>query len=117
MELTQLFYFIMVITHSNHSSNVQFTPTQAIVVLTDRLTWDANERRAAQKDVIHLEKQHIRMFPIAIGRNVKIRELQKISNGKEVPMFGEYEDHKKVGMKIIHGELELVQKETFTSVY
>ena len=66
--------------------------------------WDANERKAAQEEVVDIEERDIRMFLIAIGRYVKIRELQKISNGKEVPMFGEHEDHKKVGMKIIHGE-------------
>ena len=94
----------MVITHNNHISNVQLTPTQVLVVLTDRLMPDTNEKEATKKAVEKIKKQHIRMFPIAIGRYVNIRELQKISIGKEVPMFGEYEDHKKVGMNIIHGE-------------
>lgn len=94
----------MVITPNNDICNVQFTTTQALVVLTDRLMWDANERKDAQKEVANIEKQSISMFPIAIGKYVSIRELQKVSNGKEVPVFGEYEDHKKVGMNIVHGE-------------
>ena len=65
---------------------------------------DANEKEAAKKEVENLKEQRIGMSLKAIGRCVNIRELQKINNGKEVAMFGEYEDHKKVGMKIIHGE-------------
>ena len=73
-------------------------------MLTDRLMSDANEKEAAKKEVKNIKEQRIGMSLIAIGRYVNIRELQKINNGKEVPMFDEYEDHKKVGMNIIHGE-------------
>ena len=45
----------------------------------------------------------VQLLPIAIGRHVNLKELQKINNGREVPMFGEYEDPEKVGTKIIQG--------------
>ena len=45
----------------------------------------------------------VTLLPIAIGRHVNLKELQKINDGHEVPMFGEYEDPEKVGKKIIQG--------------
>lgn len=73
-------------------------------MLTDHRTCARNEKEEVAEKVKEVKSLPIKMFPMAIGRHVNIRELQKINGGNEVVMFGEYEDPKKVGLKIIHGE-------------
>jgi len=70
-------------------------------VLTDHRTCARNEKQKVKEKVGKLSD--VKLLPIAIGRHVNLKELQKINNGCEVPMFGEYEDPEKVGRKIIQG--------------
>ena len=70
-------------------------------MLTDHRTCARNEKQKVKEKVGELSD--VKLLPIAIGRHVNIKELQKISNRQEVPMFGEYEDPEKVGTKIIQG--------------
>ena len=72
-----------------------------MIVLTDHRTCARNEKQKVKEKVGKLSD--VKLLPIAIGRHVNLKELQKINNGCEVPMFGEYEDPEKVGRKIIQG--------------
>ena len=72
-------------------------------MLTDHRTCARNKKQKVKEKVDEIRGMAVKLLPIAIGKYVSLRELQKINNGREVPMFGEYEDHEKIGMKIIHG--------------
>ena len=70
-------------------------------MLTDHRTCARNKKQKVKEKVGELSD--VKLVPIGIGRHVNLKELQKINNGCEVPMFGEYEDPEKVGTKIIQG--------------
>ena len=70
-------------------------------MLTDHRTCARNKTQKVKEKVGKLSD--VKLVPIGIGRHVNLKELQKINNGCEVPMFGEYEDPEKVGTKIIQG--------------
>ena len=70
-------------------------------MLTDHRTCARNEKQKVKEKVGKLSD--VQLLPIAIGRHVNLKELQKINSGREVPMFGEYEEPEKVGTKIIQG--------------
>ena len=70
-------------------------------MLTDHRTCARNEKQKVKEKVGKLSD--VKLLPVAIGRHVNLKELQKINDGQEVPMFGEYEDPEKVGTKIIQG--------------
>ena len=70
-------------------------------MLTDHRTCARNEKQKVKEKVGKLSG--VKLLPVAIGRHVNLKELQKINDGQEVPMFGEYEDPEKVGTKIIQG--------------
>lgn len=72
-------------------------------MLTDHRTCERKEKEKVKEKVEEIRTLPVKLLPIAIGRHVSLRELQKINNGREVPMFGEYEDPKTIGTKIIHG--------------
>lgn len=74
-----------------------------MIVLTDHRTCERKEKKRVKEKIEEIKAMPVKLLPIAIGRNVNLRELQKINNGREVPMFGEYDDPEKIGMKIIHG--------------
>lgn len=49
----------------------------------------------------------IKLVPVGIGSHINIRELERINNdGRDVIHFGEYENPKNVGRKIMHGTLQ-----------
>ncbi|XP_078372242.1 uncharacterized protein LOC144655919 isoform X2 [Oculina patagonica] len=75
---------------------------KVLIVLTDHRTCERKEKKRVKEKVEEIKAMPVKLLPIAIGRNVNLRELQKINNGREVPMFGEYDDPEKIGMKIIH---------------
>lgn len=72
-------------------------------MLTDHRTCERKEKEEVKKKVEELKRMPVKLLPIAIGRHVNLKELQKINDGCNVPMFGEYEDPEKIGTKIIHG--------------
>ena len=72
-------------------------------MLTDHRTCARNEKQKVKEKVRKIKLSDVKLLPIAIGRHVNLKELQKINDGHEVPMFGEYEDPEKVGTKIIQG--------------
>lgn len=71
-------------------------------MLTDHRTCARNEKQKVKEKIEEILRD-VKLLPIAIGRHVNLKELQKINNCREVPMFGEYEDPAKVGTKIIQG--------------
>lgn len=77
---------------------------QVLIVLTDHRTCTRNKKEKVKERVEEIRKLPVdKLLPIAIGRHINIRELQDLQHRIKVPMFGEYEDAKKIATKILHG--------------
>ena len=67
-----------------------------------------------QKDLVKdqvkkVKGMGIKLVPVGIGSHINIRELERIkinNDGRDVIHFGEYENPKNVGKKIMHGMLQ-----------
>ncbi|KAJ7390563.1 hypothetical protein OS493_024601 [Desmophyllum pertusum] len=76
---------------------------KVLIVLTDHRTCTRNKKEKVKERVEEIRKLPVdKLLPIAIGRHVSIRELQDLQHKIKVPMFGEYEDAKKIATKILH---------------
>lgn len=76
---------------------------QVIIFFTDHKTSLKHEKGAVDRQVEAL-KDDIKFLPVAIGRHVNIRELEKITDyKKEIIHFGEYENPDTVSTRIWHG--------------
>lgn len=77
-----------------------------MIILTDNRVCLRHEKDQLRKQVEEIKTLGVKIVPVAFGTHVNLRELEKIkSTGSDVIHSGEYEDHRKVGKKILFGKL------------
>ena len=78
-----------------------------LIFFTDHKTCVRYEKDLVKDQVKEVKKiKGIKLVPVGIGSHINIRELERINNdGRDIIHFGEYENPKNVGKKILHGTL------------
>ena len=79
---------------------------QVIIFFTDHKISLQHERRLVEKQVKAMKLKDIKLLPVAIGRHVNIRELERIKDNnykQEIIHFGENDKPDTVAKRIWHG--------------
>lgn len=81
---------------------------QVLIFFTDHKTCLKSQKDLVKDQVKKVKvDMGIKLVPVGIGSHINIRELERINNdGRDVIHFGEYENPKNVGRKIMHGTLQ-----------